>query len=140
MASLSRSHYENIVNLKTEVENAKCCHGYIYTVKMIIKIKLNGASSISLLTFTYTKSTTETWCKLCSESTMETPEWRQKRHSDVSIVNSTANLELVIIRRYISLEVSKQLTVLGHSMLAEIVWLTALPRHFIFVHCFYNYI
>ena len=41
---------------------------------MIIKIKLNGLNSISLPTFTYSKSTTETWCKPCSESTMETPE------------------------------------------------------------------
>ena len=31
-ASLSRSHY------KTEVKNAKSCHGYIYTVKTVIKI------------------------------------------------------------------------------------------------------
>ena len=52
---------------------------------------------------------------------------RVKCHSDVSIVNSAANLEHAIIRRYISLKVSKGLTVLRHSMLAEIVSLTALP-------------
>ena len=37
-APLSRSHYQSIKNLKTEVQNAKSCHGYIYTVKMVIKI------------------------------------------------------------------------------------------------------
>ena len=37
-ASLSRSHYQSIKNIKTEVQNAKSCHGYIYTVKMVIKI------------------------------------------------------------------------------------------------------
>ena len=41
---------------------------------MIIKIKLNGLNSISLPTFTYLKSTTETWCEMCSESTLKTPE------------------------------------------------------------------
>ena len=62
---------------------------------MMIRIKLNGLKSISLPIFAYSKSTTETFC--------------------------AANLEHVIIGRYISLKVSKQLTVLGHSMLAEIV-------------------
>ena len=37
-ASLSRSHYQSIKNLKTEVQIAKSCHGYIYTVKIAIKI------------------------------------------------------------------------------------------------------
>ena len=37
-ASLSRSRCQTIINLKTEVQNAKSCHGYIYTVKMVIKI------------------------------------------------------------------------------------------------------
>ena len=37
-ASLSRSHSQSIINLKTEVQNAKSCHGYIYTVNMVIKI------------------------------------------------------------------------------------------------------
>ena len=37
-ASLSRSHYQSIKNIKTEVQNAKSCHGYIYTVKMVIKL------------------------------------------------------------------------------------------------------
>ena len=41
---------------------------------MIIKIKLNSFIGISLSTFTF--STTETWCKPCSELTIETPEWR----------------------------------------------------------------
>ena len=74
LASLSRSHYQSMVNLKTEVQNVKYCHGYIYTVKMIIKIKLNGLNSISLPTFTYSKLTTEAQFKPCSESKMETPE------------------------------------------------------------------
>ena len=52
---------------------------------------------------------------------METPQWRQRRHSDVSIANSAANFEHVIIEQYISLETSKQLTFLRHSKLAEIV-------------------
>ena len=73
-ASFSRSHYQSTVHLKTEVENAKIFHGYIYTVKMIIKIKLNSFIGISLSTFTFSK--TETWCKPCSELTIETPEWR----------------------------------------------------------------
>ena len=38
LASLSRSHYQSIKNLKTEVKNAKNCHGCISTVKMVIKI------------------------------------------------------------------------------------------------------
>ena len=37
-ASLSRSHYQSIKNLKAEVQNVKSCHGYIYTVKMVIEI------------------------------------------------------------------------------------------------------
>ena len=67
-------------------------------------------------------------------------EFRQRRHSDVSFVNSTVNLEQVIIGRYISLNVLKQLTVLRHSMLVEIGLLTMFPRLFVFVHCFYNYV
>ena len=38
LTSLSRSHYQSVNNLKTEVQNPKSCHGYIYTVKMVIKI------------------------------------------------------------------------------------------------------
>ena len=53
---------------------------------MIIKIKLSSLNSISLSTFTCSKSTTETRCK----------ELHQRRHSDVSFVNSTVNLEQVI--------------------------------------------
>ena len=34
-ASLSRSHYQSTQNLKTEVQSAKSCHGYIYTVNVI---------------------------------------------------------------------------------------------------------
>ena len=34
-ASLSRSHYQSTKNLKTEVQSAKSCHGYIYTVNVI---------------------------------------------------------------------------------------------------------
>ena len=41
-ASLSRSNYQSIVNLKVEVQSTKSFHGYIYTVKMVIKIKLKG--------------------------------------------------------------------------------------------------
>ena len=37
-ASLSRSHYQSIKNFKTEVQNAKSCHDYTYTVKVVIKI------------------------------------------------------------------------------------------------------
>ena len=116
-ASLSRSHYRSIKNLKTEVQNAKSCHGYIYTVKMVIKIKLKGLNAISLLTFTCSKSTP----KPCSTSTIETSKCCQRRHSDVSIVNSFANFEHVISGPDINLKVSKQWTVLGHSMLVETV-------------------
>ena len=38
LASLSRTDYQSIKNLKTEVQNPKSYHGYIYTVKMLIKI------------------------------------------------------------------------------------------------------
>ena len=41
---------------------------------MIIRIKLSDLHSISLPTFTYSKSTIEARCKACSESTIETPE------------------------------------------------------------------
>ena len=41
---------------------------------MLVKVKLNGLNSMSLPTFTYSKLTTETRCKPCLESTMETPE------------------------------------------------------------------
>ena len=41
---------------------------------MIIRIKLNDVHSISLPTFTYSKSTIEPRCKACSESTTETPK------------------------------------------------------------------
>ena len=68
-------------------------------------------------TFTCSKSTP----KPCSKATIETSNRHQRRHSDVSIVNSFAKFEHVIIGPDISLKVSKQLTVLGHSMLAEIV-------------------
>ena len=67
-------------------------------------------------------------------------ELRQRRHSDVSFVNSTVNFEQVIIRQYINLKVSKQLTVLQHSMLVEIGLLTMFPRIFVLVHCFCNYV
>ena len=75
---------------------------------MIIKIKLSSLNNISLSTFTCSKSTTET-----------RKELHQRRHSDVSFVNTTVNLEQVIIRRYISLKFLKQLTVLRHSMLVK---------------------
>ena len=66
-ASLSRSHYQSIKSLKTEVQNAKSCHSYIYTVKIVIKIKLKGLNSISLSTFTSSKSTP----KPCSKPTSQ---------------------------------------------------------------------
>ena len=87
------------------------------TYKQIIKIKLKGLNSISLSSFTCSKSAP----KPCSKSTMETSNGRQIRHSDVSIVNSIANFEHVVVGSDISLKFSKQLTVLGHSMLVEIV-------------------
>ena len=101
---------------------------------MVIKIKLKSLNSISLSTFTCSKST----ARPCSKSTIETSKRRQRSHSDVSIVNSVANFEHVAVGPDISLKVSKQLTVLGHSMLVENVSLTMLPRFFVFVHCFYN--
>ena len=52
---------------------------------------------------------------------METSKRRQIRHSDVIILNSFAKFEHVIIGLDISLKVSKQLTVIGHSMLVETV-------------------
>ena len=84
---------------------------------MVIKIKLKGLNNISLSTFTCSKSTP----KLCSKSTIETSKRCQRRHSDVSIVNSVANYEHVVIWPDISLKVPKQLTVLGHSILVGTV-------------------
>ena len=78
---------------------------------MVFKIKLKGLNNISLSTFT---------C-LCSKSTIETSKRCQRRHSDVSIVNSVANSEHVVIWPDISLKVPKQLTVLGHSILVGTV-------------------
>ena len=50
----------------------------------------------------------------CTKLAIETSKCRQKRHSDVSIVNPIANFEHVIIGLGISLKRSKQLTVFGH--------------------------
>ena len=88
---------------------------------MVIKSKLKGLNSIYLSTITCSKSTTGTWCKPCSKLTTETPKQFQRCCSDVSIANFVANFEHVIIGQDISLKVSKQLTVLGHSMLLKIV-------------------
>ena len=88
---------------------------------MVIKMKLKGLNCISLLTFTCSKSTSKTWCKPCSKLTIETPKQHQRHHSDVSIVSSIVYFEHVIVVWDISLKVLKQLTVLGHSMLVEIV-------------------
>ena len=83
---------------------------------MVFKIKSKGLNGISLPKFTCLKSAIETRCKPCSKVTTETPKRRQRRYSDVSIRSSVANFEHAIIGRDISLKVSEQLTVLGHSM------------------------
>ena len=70
---------------------------------MVSRIKLKGLNSISLLTFTCSKSRS----KPSSKSTIETSKRRQRRHSDVSFVNSVANFEDVIIGPDIGLKVSK---------------------------------
>ena len=88
---------------------------------MVIKIKLKGLNGKSLSTFTCSKSATKTLCKLCSKLTIETPKEDQGSYFDVSIVNAIPNFEHAIIGWDISLKVSKQVTVLGHSMLVEIV-------------------
>ena len=70
-ASLSRSHYQSIKNLKAEAQNAKSCHGYIYTVKMVIKIKLKGLNSISVDIYLF-KVNTKTVLKVNNRD-MNTP-------------------------------------------------------------------
>ena len=84
---------------------------------MVIKIELIGLNNISLSTFTNSKSTPRS----CSKSAIETSKRHQRSHSDVSIVNSVPNFGHVVVGPDISLKVSKQLTVLGHSMLVEII-------------------
>ena len=66
------------------------CHGYIYTVKMVIKIKLKGLI-VYLCRHLLVQSQQLKHCKPCSKLTMETPKRHQRHHSVVSIINSDAN-------------------------------------------------
>ena len=82
---------------------------------MVIKIKFKSLNGISCRHLLVQSQQLRHGVKPCSKLTMETPKRRQIGLSDVSIVNSVANFEHVIIGRDISFKVSKQLTVPGYQ-------------------------
>ena len=48
---------------------------------------LNTSKPANIYLFKVKKRNTRKRCKICSELTIKTPEWRQRRHPDVFIVN-----------------------------------------------------